>query len=78
MGAGIVGAGVASEAGIKGSARRQMVVVIAIVVATVVAVAVAMAAVKATKARTGETKVVLVVTKSAVIAWVVIKMAKVM
>ena len=67
--------GVASEAGIKGSARRQMVVVIAIVVATVVvAVAVAIAVgVEATKARTGETKAVLVVTKSAVIAWVVIK-----
>ena len=64
--------GVASEAGIKGSARRQMVVVIAIVVATVV-VAVAVAAVEATMARTGETKAVLVVTKSAVIAWVVIK-----
>ena len=65
--------GVASEAGIKGSARRQMVVVITIVVATV-AVAMAIAVeVEATKARTGETKAVLVVTKSAVIAWVVIK-----
>ena len=65
--------GVASEAGIKGSARRQMVVDITIVVATV-AVAMAIAVgVEATKARTGETKAVLVVTKSAVIAWVVIK-----